>query len=435
MSYSDAIDTLSSRPGEEGDDGHVPEGYSRDQTAALAAEAGPQRQLPRRRASNRNTSTRPSTAARTPRTSRASSSPTPSNVKPGAPAADLVQLQLQDFKRRIKGVDMSYAKSKNLTVYDVVTIASMVERRGPDRQGAAAGRRGHLQPAQGRDAARDRRDDALRDRQLRRAADRIGTGDRLAVQHPHQPRPAAGADRQPRPRLDRSGGAARQGQVTSSTWSSRAPAANTRFSTTEAEFEEDVAAYNDARDAAGGQSPDSCVMKRLAVLGHPVGHSRSPAMQNAALAELGLGGRVGLRGDRRLAGELRAAGASDAGGGVRRRQRHRPPQGGGAGAGRLALGDRPRDRRREHAQLRGRRDPRRQHRRRRPARRASVLARAGGSALVLGAGGAARAVVWALVREGADGRASGTEPSCARATSARNWAAGPTRSPTAPPTT
>ena len=30
-------------------------------------------------------------------------------------------------------------------------------------------------------------------------------------------------------------------------------------------------------------------MRRLAVLGHPVGHSRSPAMQNAALAELGLG--------------------------------------------------------------------------------------------------------------------------------------------------
>lgn len=30
------------------------------------------------------------------------------------------------------------------------------------------------------------------------------------------------------------------------------------------------------------------MLKRLAVLGHPVGHSRSPAMQNAALAELGL---------------------------------------------------------------------------------------------------------------------------------------------------
>ncbi len=31
-------------------------------------------------------------------------------------------------------------------------------------------------------------------------------------------------------------------------------------------------------------------MKRLAVIGQPVAHSRSPAMQNAALAELGLGG-------------------------------------------------------------------------------------------------------------------------------------------------
>src|SRR4051794_9062683 len=30
--------------------------------------------------------------------------------------------------------------------------------------------------------------------------------------------------------------------------------------------------------------------KRLAVLGEPISHSRSPAMQNAALAELGLGG-------------------------------------------------------------------------------------------------------------------------------------------------
>jgi shikimate dehydrogenase len=34
-------------------------------------------------------------------------------------------------------------------------------------------------------------------------------------------------------------------------------------------------------------------MKRLAVLGHPVSHSRSPAMQNAALEALGLGGEWG----------------------------------------------------------------------------------------------------------------------------------------------
>jgi len=34
-------------------------------------------------------------------------------------------------------------------------------------------------------------------------------------------------------------------------------------------------------------------MRRLAVLGHPVGHSRSPAMHNAALAQLGLAGEWG----------------------------------------------------------------------------------------------------------------------------------------------
>ena len=45
-----------------------------------------------------------------------------------ATVRDLVDRQLADFQQRIKGVDMSYARSKNLTVYDVVKIASMIER-------------------------------------------------------------------------------------------------------------------------------------------------------------------------------------------------------------------------------------------------------------------------------------------------------------------
>jgi uncharacterized YceG family protein len=44
------------------------------------------------------------------------------------PVKDLVALQLEDFKRKIKKVKMKYAKSKNLTIFDVVTIASMIER-------------------------------------------------------------------------------------------------------------------------------------------------------------------------------------------------------------------------------------------------------------------------------------------------------------------
>jgi uncharacterized YceG family protein len=44
------------------------------------------------------------------------------------PVKNLVALQLKDFKRKIKKIKMKYAKSKNLTVFDVVTIASMIER-------------------------------------------------------------------------------------------------------------------------------------------------------------------------------------------------------------------------------------------------------------------------------------------------------------------
>ncbi|MBN8866873.1 MAG: endolytic transglycosylase MltG [Solirubrobacterales bacterium] len=49
-------------------------------------------------------------------------------LKPTADVEDLVAEQLQAFKDNIAGVNMKYAKSKNLTVYDVLTIASMIER-------------------------------------------------------------------------------------------------------------------------------------------------------------------------------------------------------------------------------------------------------------------------------------------------------------------
>jgi UPF0755 protein len=49
-------------------------------------------------------------------------------VKTKQPVSHLVRLQLEDFKKKIKKVNMKYAKSKNLTVFDVVTIASMIER-------------------------------------------------------------------------------------------------------------------------------------------------------------------------------------------------------------------------------------------------------------------------------------------------------------------
>jgi UPF0755 protein len=49
-------------------------------------------------------------------------------LKKGRPMSALVQEQLNAFKQRFEPVDLSYARSKNLTPYDVLTIASLVER-------------------------------------------------------------------------------------------------------------------------------------------------------------------------------------------------------------------------------------------------------------------------------------------------------------------
>ncbi|HEY6780493.1 MAG TPA: endolytic transglycosylase MltG [Thermoleophilaceae bacterium] len=49
-------------------------------------------------------------------------------LKRGKGARALVDEQLRTFKHRFAGVDLRYARSKNLTPYDVLIIASMVER-------------------------------------------------------------------------------------------------------------------------------------------------------------------------------------------------------------------------------------------------------------------------------------------------------------------
>jgi UPF0755 protein len=49
-------------------------------------------------------------------------------IRPHEPAALLVQNQLAAFRENWAHVDMAYAGSRNLTNYDVLTIASMIER-------------------------------------------------------------------------------------------------------------------------------------------------------------------------------------------------------------------------------------------------------------------------------------------------------------------
>jgi shikimate dehydrogenase len=142
-------------------------------------------------------------------------------------------------------------------------------------------------------------------------------------------------------------------------------------------------------------------MKRLAVLGHPVGHSRSPAMQSAALTELGLGDEWSYEAidvsPERLAtrvAEMPAQGFVGANVTVPHK------------AAALALADTLSETAREigaantlnfaDGEVRADNTDA-------PGLLAALPSSAAGRrALVLGAGGAARAIVWALLGEGAE---------------------------------
>jgi UPF0755 protein len=49
-------------------------------------------------------------------------------LRRGRPVSDLVDQQLTAFKREFAGIGLRYARTKNLTPYDVLIIASMIER-------------------------------------------------------------------------------------------------------------------------------------------------------------------------------------------------------------------------------------------------------------------------------------------------------------------
>jgi shikimate dehydrogenase len=142
-------------------------------------------------------------------------------------------------------------------------------------------------------------------------------------------------------------------------------------------------------------------MKRLAVLGHPVGHSRSPAMHSAALAELGLsrewsyeaidlapdefGPRVRAMAEEGFVGANVTVPHKGAALSLADSLSETAREIGAANTLSFAAGEI----RADNTDAKGLLD-------------ALPVSPAGKRTLVLGAGGAARATVWALVREGAE---------------------------------
>lgn len=218
----------------------IPEGYDREQTAQLAREAGLRGSYMKASAGHEGFLF-----------------PDTFELEKNAPVADLVRLQLEDFKRRAAGVDMAYARSKNLTTRDVVTIASMIEREaGVESQrklvAAVIYNRLHEGIPLGIDAT------------VRFATgnyDRPLTESELAVDSPYNTRVNAGLPPGPidSPGLASIEAAAHPARVGYLYYVTEPGACGKlAFAETEAEFEADVARYEEARAAAGGNSPDTC---------------------------------------------------------------------------------------------------------------------------------------------------------------------------------
>ena len=127
MSYGAAIDALSKPPEKRVTTVTIPEGYSRSQAAQLVEEDGVPGSYTKKTVKSKYLDPA-EYGGKKAKNLEGFLFPDTFELKPKAPVGNLVQLQLQDFKRKIKKVNMKYAKSKNLTIYDVVTIASMIER-------------------------------------------------------------------------------------------------------------------------------------------------------------------------------------------------------------------------------------------------------------------------------------------------------------------
>ena len=234
----------------------IPEGYSRPQAAALAREDGLRGDYVKASVHSKYLDPAHYGGVGT-KNLEGFLFPDTFEMKRHAPVSDLVQLQLEDFKRRIGGVNMAYARSKNLTTFDVVSIASMIEREAQlegDRKLVAAVIYNRL-----RDGMPLGIDSTIR----------FATGNytrpltetELATPSPYNTRLNTGLPPGPidSPGLASIEAAAHPAKVSYLYYVNEpGTCGKLAFSTTEAQFQRNVERYNAARAAAGGNSPTTC---------------------------------------------------------------------------------------------------------------------------------------------------------------------------------
>ncbi len=127
------------------------------------------------------------------------------------PSTGLVRDQLAHFRRQWRKVDLRYARSKNLTPYDVLIIASMIEKEAvapEERRLVAAVVYNRLR--QGMQLGIDATIRYGRNVPGTEPLKAVGHQERRPVQHEEPRRAAADADLESRARVDARGGRARE---------------------------------------------------------------------------------------------------------------------------------------------------------------------------------------------------------------------------------
>lgn len=234
----------------------IPEGRSRGEVAPLAREAGLRGSYLRASRSSRQLDPR-RYGAPAGATLEGFLFPATYELRRGATAQNLVNQQLLAFRQSLARVDLRYARSKNLTVFDVLTIASMVEREvmvARERPLVAAVIYNRLSQGirLGIDATirfeHDNWTEPLKQSEL-------------TADTPYNTRTNAGLPPGPigNPGLASIEAAARPARVDYLYYVVKPGTCGEHaFSSTDAQFQRDVAAYNAAREAAGGKSPTRC---------------------------------------------------------------------------------------------------------------------------------------------------------------------------------
>jgi len=262
MSYGDAIEVLTqgppAKPAPETFTVTLPEGRSRLELAPVVRKAGVKGSY--RRATQSASALRRARRLGAPRDARTLEGflfPSTYELVEGATARALVARQLRAFGDAMERVDLDAARRRNLSRADVVTIASMVEREASldrERPLVAAVIHNRLRAGipLGIDAtiryAENNWTRPLRESELQRPG-------------PYNTRLNQGLPAGPigNPGLASLKAAARPANVDHLFYVVKPGTCGEHaFSETDAEFQRDVARYNDERAARGGKSPTDC---------------------------------------------------------------------------------------------------------------------------------------------------------------------------------